>query len=85
MLVAGTGQNGFGLNWGNGFITDRDLINNRGLSDATPFFTELMAKPYLNKVMSQLASWLVGLPGLVLYCWLVGVWVCWIAGKLWVL
>lgn len=46
----GTGQNGFGLNWGNGFITDLDIIRNRGLSDANPFFRELLKKPYVNKV-----------------------------------
>lgn len=46
----GTGQNGFGLNWGNGFVTDPEIIRNRGLSDATPFFTELITKPYVDKV-----------------------------------
>jgi len=49
-LQPGTGQNAFGLNWGNGFITDRDLIASRGLSDANPFFQELVKKPYADKV-----------------------------------
>jgi hypothetical protein len=47
---AGTGQNKFGLNWGNGFITDRAVINKRGLSDPNAFFSALVKKPYHHKV-----------------------------------
>ncbi|KAI8472618.1 MAG: glycoside hydrolase superfamily [Monoraphidium minutum] len=50
-MFEGTGQNGFGLNWGNGFVTDMEVIRNRGLSDATPFFRELVTKPYVHKVV----------------------------------
>jgi hypothetical protein len=50
LLSAGTGQNAFGLNWGNGFITDAELIRSRSLSDAAPFFKELVSKPYVSKV-----------------------------------
>jgi hypothetical protein len=48
--AAGTGQNMFGLNWGNGFITDYNIINSRGLSDPNPFFASLVRKPYADKV-----------------------------------
>lgn len=40
----------FGLNWGNGFITDYNIINSRGLSDPNPFFATLVRKPYADKV-----------------------------------
>jgi hypothetical protein len=48
--LAGTGQNMFGLNWGNGFITDRDIIDSRGLSNPNKFFQRLVMKPYVKKV-----------------------------------
>jgi hypothetical protein len=47
---AGTGQNMFGLNWGNGFITDEDIISSRGLSNPNKFFQRLVKKPYAKKV-----------------------------------
>lgn len=47
---AGTGQNMFGLNWGNGFITNQDIITSRGLSDPNDFFQNLIRKPYVNNV-----------------------------------
>lgn len=40
----------FGLNWGNGFITNQDIINSRGLSDPNVFFQDLLTKPYANNV-----------------------------------
>lgn len=46
----GTGQNMFGLNWGNGFITNQDIISSRGLSDPNAFFQDLLRKPYVNNV-----------------------------------
>ena len=50
-LVEGTGQTAFpGLNWGDGFVTDRALIKQYGLSDANLFFGALLSKPYLNLV-----------------------------------
>ncbi|WIA19208.1 hypothetical protein OEZ86_005581 [Tetradesmus obliquus] len=48
-MFEGTGQNMFGLNWGNGFITDYNIINSRGLSDPNPFFATLVRKPYADK------------------------------------
>lgn len=50
-MFEGTGQNGYGLNWGNGFITDQEIIRSRGLSDAAPFFRELLTKPYVGKTV----------------------------------
>ncbi|KAF8055094.1 SYT1 [Scenedesmus sp. PABB004] len=47
----GTGQNMFGLNWGNGFITNMDIINGRGLSDPNPFFAALVRKPYADRTV----------------------------------
>jgi len=54
---AGTGQNMFGLNWGNGFITDKAVIRERGLSDANSFFTNLVAKPYYGKVRAMISEY----------------------------
>jgi hypothetical protein len=34
--------------WGNGFITDRQIISENGLSDANPFFQQLGGKPYVD-------------------------------------
>jgi hypothetical protein len=47
---AGTGQNMFGLNWGNGFITNQDIIGSRGLSDPNDFFQDMLRKPYVSSV-----------------------------------
>lgn len=46
-LFEGTGQNNFGLNWGNGFVTDPEVIQSRGLSNPTAFFKYLVKKPYV--------------------------------------
>lgn len=35
---------------GNGFITDANIIRRYGLSNANPFFTALLAKPYADQV-----------------------------------
>lgn len=40
----------FGLNWGNGFITNQDILTSRGLSDPNSFFQDLLNKPYVNNV-----------------------------------
>jgi hypothetical protein len=40
-----------GLNWGNGFVTDKALIAQWGITDANPFFQALMERPYLNRVV----------------------------------
>ena len=50
-LVEGCGQTAFpGINWGDGFVTDKNLISQYGLSDANQFFGPLLSKPYLNNV-----------------------------------
>jgi hypothetical protein len=50
-FVEGTGQNMWGLSWGNGFITDMEIINGAGISDANPFFQQLAGKPYVDRVV----------------------------------
>lgn len=40
-----------GLNWGNGFVTDKGLIEEWGITDANPFFQALMERPYLSRVV----------------------------------
>ena len=39
-----------GVNWGNGFITDANLVNSYSISSPTSFFQELLTKPYLSQV-----------------------------------
>lgn len=51
----GAGQTNFGLNWGNGFITDSSLISRYGLSDPNAFFQDLLSKPYVNRVCTAAA------------------------------
>jgi len=50
-LVSGTGQTRFGLNWGNGFITNPATLQQYNLSDPNPFFRELVRRPYLDRVV----------------------------------
>lgn len=50
--LTGTGQVNYGLNWGNGFITDQNIIKWWKLSDASPFFEKLIDKPYVGKVQA---------------------------------
>jgi hypothetical protein len=50
----------FGLNWGNGFITDYNIINSRGLSDPNPFFSQLVRKPYVAQVRGHSVRWWCG-------------------------
>ncbi len=49
-FIEGGGQTGYDTCWGNGFVTDYNLINQYGLSDPNPFFQTLLTKPYRNKV-----------------------------------
>lgn len=50
-LVEGTGQTGYKLSWGNGFVVNGTLIQQYGLSDPRPFFNDLLKKKYLNNVI----------------------------------
>lgn len=52
LFCAGTGQNGIGAAWGDGFVTDGSLISQNGLSDPRPFFDGLLSKPYVGQVCS---------------------------------
>lgn len=51
-FVEGAGQVGFVTAWGDGFVTNGDIINANGLSDPRPFFQRLLAKPYVGRVRS---------------------------------
>ncbi|KAK9838511.1 hypothetical protein WJX81_004175 [Elliptochloris bilobata] len=51
LLVEGNGQLNYAMNWGDGFVTDRNLISQYRLADANKFFGALLAKPYLNNVV----------------------------------
>jgi hypothetical protein len=59
-FIEGGGQTGFDTCWGNGFVTDYNLINQYGLSDPNPFFQTLLTKPYRNKVRLRLLGRLLG-------------------------
>lgn len=48
-FIEGTGQEGIGANFGDGFATDPNLIN--GMSNPTLFFDTLLTKPYVNHVV----------------------------------
>lgn len=51
-FVEGTGQSNARANWGDGFITDEDVIRENGkISSAKPFFEQLVAKPYVKQVV----------------------------------
>ena len=52
IIVEGTGQQSYtGLNWGDGFVTDQNILNKYYLSsNPNAFFTALLKKPYLNNV-----------------------------------
>lgn len=38
------------VNWGNGFVTDKDIMMEANISDATPFFKSIMSKPWISQV-----------------------------------
>lgn len=50
-MIEGLGQVGQAINWGLGTITDQTVIALTGISDPSPFFTQLAAKSYLNNVV----------------------------------
>ena len=51
LLVEGSGQLAYAMNWGDGFVTDRTKIASYGLADANVFFGALLSKPYLSNVV----------------------------------
>ncbi len=50
-FIEGMGQGGINANWGDGFVTDKTLISQLGLSDPNPFFQALASKSYLNQIV----------------------------------
>ena len=50
-MVEGTGQIGYNLNWGDGFVTNPSIVKSYHISDATPFFESILKKPYVNNVI----------------------------------
>lgn len=50
-FVEGTGQTNYGLCWGSGFVTDRDIVRKHNIDDASPFFAKLLSKPYKHQVV----------------------------------
>ena len=48
--MQGGGQSSFVTAWGDGFVTNPDIISANGLSDPRPFFETLSTKPYLDRV-----------------------------------
>lgn len=49
-IIEGGGQGNYsGLNWGNGFVTDKQIITDYSISDANPLFQTLLSKPYLDR------------------------------------
>lgn len=50
-MVEGTGQVAYNLNWGDGFVTNKEIITSRGIDDASVFFDTIMDKPYVNNVI----------------------------------
>lgn len=50
-LIEGTGQTAWNMNWGDGFVTDPNIIRENGISDPRPFFDKLVKKPYVHRVI----------------------------------
>jgi aryl-phospho-beta-D-glucosidase BglC (GH1 family) len=51
-FVEGTGQSNARANWGDGFITDEEIIRENGrVSSAKPFFEVVVTKPYIAQVV----------------------------------
>jgi hypothetical protein len=51
MVLQGGGQEKVGSNWGDGFVTDPAVLQERSLSDPNAFFSALVKKPYSNRVV----------------------------------
>lgn len=50
-MLQGSGQEKAGSNWGDGFVTDKQRLEELKMADPNPFFTALADKPYKNKVV----------------------------------
>ena len=49
-FIEGAGQVAFVTAWGDGFVTDKAIISQNGLSDPTAFFDRLSTMPFLDRV-----------------------------------
>ena len=49
-FIDGTGQASYVTAWGDGFVTNKGIISQNGLSDPTPFFDRLSTMPFLDRV-----------------------------------
>jgi aryl-phospho-beta-D-glucosidase BglC (GH1 family) len=45
-FVQGGGQGALGVSWGDGFATDKALVQKLQMADASPFLQQLLQKPY---------------------------------------
>ena len=51
-VIEGTGQQKLGnINWGDGFLTDENVIKQTGITDPNPFFKQLLSQPYRRQVI----------------------------------
>lgn len=50
-MIEGTGQINYNLNWGDGFVTDPNIIKANQIDDASVFFKELMKKSYIGNII----------------------------------
>ena len=50
-FIEGGGQLPYSMCWGDGFVTDPNIISANGLSDPNSFFQTLLTKDYLNNVV----------------------------------
>lgn len=50
-MIEGTGQVQYNLNWGDGFVTNTQIIKKYSLSDPNDFFRAIINKPYLKNII----------------------------------
>lgn len=50
-MIEGNGQIGYNLNWGDGFVTDKKIVREFDIQDASGFFDGLLKRPYSNNVI----------------------------------
>jgi aryl-phospho-beta-D-glucosidase BglC (GH1 family) len=50
-FIEGTGQTGYSLCWGSGFVTDPAILSKYAIDDASPFLALLINRPYVTQVV----------------------------------
>lgn len=50
-FIEGCGQLSFAMCWGDGFVTDRYLIQNLGLTDPAQFLNQVVGQPFFNNIV----------------------------------